>query len=54
MELQLSPCEECGVKFISGKGWVHTTECEHYDPPREMTYDDFADLFGDLDPELFV
>lgn len=54
MELKLSPCEDCGGEFVSGKGRVHSPECEDYDPPREMTFDDFVGLIGDLDPELFA
>ena len=53
-ELILKPCNNCGVKHESGKGWKHDPNCVDYDPPREMTFDDFLNLFGDRDPAEFI
>lgn len=50
--MKIAPCLECGAEYENG--WKHKAECSDYDPPREMTCDEWADMFGDLDPALFV
>lgn len=52
--MNLEPCLDCGAEFKNGKGWRHSQECPNYDPPRETTFEEFAEMFGDLDPALFV
>jgi len=54
VNLQLSPCEACGAEWASGKGWAHSQECENYEEPREVSFDDFMEVFGDLDPAQFI
>jgi len=51
--LILNPCDNCGVKYMSGKGWRHSSECVDYDPPRELTMEDLEDIFGDDDPAKY-
>lgn len=50
----LNPCAECGVEYKSGSGWRHLSTCKDYDPPRELSYDDLLDLFGDEDPAAYL
>ena len=51
--LILSPCDNCGVEYVSGRGWRHSSECVDYDPPRELTMEDLEDIFGDDDPAKY-
>ena len=51
--LILSPCDNCGVEYVSGRGWRHSSECVDYDPPRELTIEDLEDIFGDDDPAKY-
>jgi hypothetical protein len=51
--LILSPCDNCGVEYVSGRGWRHSSECVDYDPPRELTMEDLEDIFGDDDPARY-
>lgn len=51
--LILTPCDNCGVEYVSGRGWQHSSECIDYDPPRELTMEDLEDIFGDDDPAKF-
>ena len=51
--LILSPCDNCGVEYVIGRGWQHSSECVDYDPPRELTMEDLEDIFGDDDPAKY-
>ena len=51
--LVLNPCDNCGVKYVSGRGWRHSSDCVDYDPPRELTMEDLEDIFGDEDPAKY-
>ena len=51
--LILNPCDNCGVEYVSGRGWRHSSECVDYDPPRELSMEDLEDIFGDDDPAKY-